>query len=195
VYLKRRGDDVVVTKMPTRLGPFGNRRRASIAARALAVDDLERLVDGGPLPRLRERLIHLSESLRYEEAARLRDRIEALEHVVDRLRRLEELRTMEASLIAPAAEPGWRKAFFVCAGGVRAVRPLPPGAGARLEVEAGLALCRAATEPETLTAAQAEDLVLVHGFVRRPPPELTVLPLDTEAIVGHLRGGWLREAA
>jgi len=28
-----------------------------------------------------------------------------------------------------------------------------------------------------LTAEQAEDLLLIDGFVRRPPPELKVLPL------------------
>jgi DNA polymerase III subunit epsilon len=187
VYLKRRGDEFVVTKTATELGPITSRRKASLAARALAsctAEELDRLLDGGPLPRLRARLSHLAESLRYEEAARLRDRIEALEHVVERLRRLERLRGLEACLVAPAAEAGWQKAFFVSGGAVRAVRSLPPGAGARLEVEAGLAACRAAGRRlgETLAPDQAEDLLLLDGFVRRPPPELAVLPLDAERI-------------
>ena len=79
LYLRRRGDDFVVTKTPTELGPIGSRRQAALAARALSAatpDELERLLDGGPLPRLRQRLLDLSESLRYEEAARLRDRID-----------------------------------------------------------------------------------------------------------------------
>ena len=97
---------------------------------------------------------------------------------------------MELCLIAPAGEPGWRKAFFVCGGGVCAVRSLPPGAGARLEIEAGLALCRAARGQagETMTPEQAEDLLLLDGFVRRPPPELAVLPLDAGRITAHLTG-------
>jgi DNA polymerase-3 subunit epsilon len=193
VYLKRRGEDFVVTKTATRLGPITSRRRASLAARALAsstADELDGLLQCGPLPRLRARLLHLAESLRYEEAARLRDRIEALEQVLERLRRLEQLQTMEACFIAPALEPGWRKAFFVSGGGVCAVRPLPPGAGARLEIETGLALCRIARERrgEALTPEQAEDLLLLDGFVRRPPPELSVLPLDGERITAHLIG-------
>ena len=149
------------------------------------------------MPRLRERLAHLAECLRYEEAARLRDRIEALEHVVERLRRLERLRSMELCLVAPAGDPGWRKAFFVSGGEVCAVRPLPPGAGARLEVEAGLALCRTARlrAGDTLTPEQAEDLLLIDGFVRRPPPELAVLPLDAGLITSHLAGNRLRRAA
>ena len=200
VYLKRRGEDFVVSKTATPLGPIGSRRRASLAARALASstsEELDDLLRGGPLPRLQARLSHLAECLRYEEAARLRDRIEALEHVLDRLRRLERLRALEACLIAPAVDPGWRKAFFVCGGEVCAVRPLPPGAGARLEVDAGLALCRTARERtgDTLAPHQAEDLLLLDGFVRRPPPELAVLPLDSERITAHLTGSRLRRAA
>jgi DNA polymerase-3 subunit epsilon len=198
VYLRRRGEDVVVTKTPTPLGPIGSRRKASLAARALASSTTEELADirqGGPLPRLRARLAHLAECLRYEEAARLRDRIEALEQIVERLRRLDELRRLEVCLLAPAGEPGWRRAFFVSRGAVRAVRTLPPGAGARLEVEAGVALCRGATAPDTLTAAEAEDLMLLDGFVRRPPPELAVLPLDADEIAAHLDGRRLRSAA
>jgi DNA polymerase III subunit epsilon len=193
VYLRRRGEDFVVSKQPSALGPITSRRRASLAARTLASstpEELDRLLGGGPLPRLRARLSYLAENLRYEEAARLRDRVEALEHVVERLRRLEQLQRVEVCLIAPATEPGWRKAFFVCGGEVCAVRTLPPGAGARLEIDAGLARCRAARAgaEEVLTPEQAEDLVLLDGFVRRPPPELAVLPLDAGRIAAHLNG-------
>jgi DNA polymerase-3 subunit epsilon len=191
VYLKRRGEDFVVTKIATPLGPIGSRRKASLAARALALstpEELDDLLQDGPLPRLQARLSHLAENLRYEEAARLRDRIEALEQVLERLRRLERLCRLELCVIAPAIEPGWRKAYFVCGGGVCAVRSLPPGGGERLEIEAGLALCRAARERGggALTPDQAEDLLLLDGFVRRPPPELALLPLDAGRITAHL---------
>ena len=85
VYLKPRGDDFVVTKTATarsdREPPQSVARR-----RALAMSTTEELEtpDGGPLPRLRARLDDLAESLRYEEAARLRDRIEALDQVLSR---------------------------------------------------------------------------------------------------------------
>jgi len=117
--------------------------------------------------------------------------------VLERLRRLGQLRKVELCLIAPGLEPGWRKAFFVCGGGVCAIRSLPPGPGARLEVEAGLAICRAAREAggQILTGEQAEDLLLLDGFVRRPPPELAVLPLDAERIMAHLAGTRLPRAA
>jgi DNA polymerase-3 subunit epsilon len=200
LYLRPRGDDFVVSKTPSPLGPIASRRRASLAARALAgctPEELERLREGGPLPRLQARLARLAEDLRYEEAARLRDRIEALEHVVDRLRRLERLRQLEVCLIAPMTEPGLQKAFFVSGGRIRAVRTLRPGAAAKLEIGAGLALCRGAKdEPEgPMTPEQAEDLLLVDAFVRRPPPELAVLPLDADRITTHLERQHLRRAA
>ena len=200
VYLRPRGDDFVVSKAPSPLGPIAGRRRASLAARALSSctpEELERLREGGPLPRLRARLADLADSLRYEQAARLRDRIEALEHVVDRLRRLERLRKLEACLITPALEPGWQKAFFVSEGEIRAVRTLRPGAAAKLEIGAGLAICSEARDvaQEPMTPEQAEDLLLIDGFVRRPPPELAVLPLDVDRIMAHLDRRHLRRAA
>jgi len=200
VYLRRRGEEFVVSKKPGPLGPIGSRRRASLAARALAScteAELDALLRGGPLPRLRARLAHLAESLRYEEAARLRDRIEALEHVVERLRRLDRLRRLELCLLAPAVEPGRLRAFFVSGGAVQTVRSLQPGAAANLEIEAGLALCRAAGDRagDPLTPNEAEDLLLLDGFIRRPPPELAVLPLDAGRITAHLAGRRFARAA
>jgi DNA polymerase III epsilon subunit family exonuclease len=185
VYLQRRGDDFVVTKTPRVLGPIGSRRQAGLAARALSgatPDELEQLLLGGPLPRLHQRLADLAECLRYEEAARLRDRIKALEHVLERLRRLEQLRRLDACVIAPALDPGWRKAFFVRAGALCAVRPIPPGPGARLELNAGLTIARhIARNREPLTSGQAEDMLVIGGFIDRPPPEVEVISLGLEA--------------
>jgi hypothetical protein len=165
VYLKRRGEDFVVTKTPTELWPIGSRRQASLAARALSAateKELDALLLGGPLPRLRERLVHLSDNLRYEEAARLRDRIEALEKVSERLRRLNRLRRLETCLVVPALEPHLRKAFVVSGGRIR-IQVLSPGQQP--------AISREPLEGP-LSPEQAEDLLLVDAFLRRPPPEL-----------------------
>lgn len=188
VYLRLRGDRVVVSSQPGPLGPVGSRRRAERAARALegaSEDEFAGLLGGGPLPRLRRRLRDLSESLRYEDAARLRDRIRALERVVGELAALERLRATRACLLAPASEPGFTWAAFVSAGRVVETRTLPPGAGAALELRAGLAAARAA-EP-SLAPEDAEVLLLLGTFLRRPPPELAVAPLEEEAILAALR--------
>jgi DNA polymerase-3 subunit epsilon len=190
VYLRRRGDTIVLSSSPTPLGPIRGRRRAERAARALqgaTEDELERLIAGAPLPRLRRRLSDLATSLRYEDAARLRDRIAALEAVIRDLERLRRLREERRCLVAPAAEPGWRRAVFVAGGRVCAVRSLPPGAGARLEVELGLSAVRDAEAIGPSYAPEdADELLLVGEFMRRPPPELQVLPLDPAVICAQL---------
>jgi hypothetical protein len=73
---------------------------------------------------------------------------------------------------------------FVARGRVAAARTLPPGAGAALEVRAGLAAARAAEPSES--AEDAEELLLLGSFLRRPPPELAVLPLEERAILAAL---------
>ena len=191
VYLRRRGEAIVVSATPGRLGPIKSSRRAHLAARALqsaTPEELEALPQGdGPLPRLRTKLADLSECLRYEDAARLRDRIAALEEVLRTLRMLEALRTRELCLLVPAPEPGRTRALFVAGGRVCSVRPVPRGPGARLEVEAGAAAARAASAgPPPVDPESADELLVISGFVRRPPPELTVLPLEVEAIVRAL---------
>lgn len=190
VYLRRRGDGFVVTAKPSELGPIRGRRRAERAARALggaSERELALLLSCGPLPRLRRRLADLAASLRYEDAARLRDRIAALEAVVGQLGRLERLRAERRCLVVPATEPGWRRAFFVAGGRVCAARTLPPGSGARLEIEAGLAVAREALgEPPSHAPEHADELMVVHEFLRRPPPELRILPLDADVIWAQL---------
>jgi len=175
LYLRRRGDGIVVTPTPTELGPIRSRRRAELAARALTgatEQELERLSEGGPLPRLRARLRGLSECFRYEDAARLRDRIVALEQVAGELAELERLRRAELCLVVPAVEPGFRRAFFVARGRVATARTLPPGPGAALELEAGIAEAR--SRGVSTAAEDADELLLVASFLRRPPPELEV---------------------
>jgi DNA polymerase-3 subunit epsilon len=178
LYLARRGDRIVVSSNPSPLGPIRSRRRAELAARALqgaSESELGLLSSGGPLPRLRAKLRDLAECLRYEDAARLRDRIAALEQVVRDLAELERLRAARLCLIVPAVERGFRRAVFVSAGRVAAVRTLPHGPALRIEVEAGLAEASAAEA--SVAPEDADELLLLGSFLRRPPPELEVVRL------------------
>jgi DNA polymerase III epsilon subunit family exonuclease len=190
VYLRRRGDGIVVSSKPGELGPIRSRRRAELAARALGgatERELALLSSGGPLPRLRTKLTDLAECLRYEDAARLRDRIRALEAVIADLARLDRLRETGCCLLVPALEDGFTKAYFVAGGRIAASRTVPPGAGAALEIRAGLAAAREAqASPVFLDPVSADELELVDGFIRRPPPELAVAPLDERTILATL---------
>ncbi|MBM3676695.1 MAG: hypothetical protein FJW96_02270, partial [Actinobacteria bacterium] len=124
----------------------------------------------------------LAASQRFEDAARLRDRVAALEEVVAAVARLDRLRQLRACLLVPALEPGFTQAFFVVNGRVAARRPIPPGGGAISEALAGLADALAC-EP-SLAPEHADELLLVDQVMRRPPPELRVCPLDAHAIAG-----------
>src|SRR6186997_2352896 len=92
VYLRRRGAGWCVTDAPGPYGPLKSRKRAQSAARALGDWDGE---PAAALPVLRRKLKRLSAELRFEDAARLRDRIAALEEVVASLAELDRLRSLE----------------------------------------------------------------------------------------------------
>ncbi len=183
VWLRRRGDEVVASTSPPSnsllQGPLRSRRTAQLAARALVADELADPAQA--LPRLRRRLAELADARRFEDAARLRDRLQALERVCRELQRLSWLRELERCLLVPAAEPGYVRAYFVAGGAIRAERTLPPGGGAALEVEAGLAATRRASN--SLLQAMEDEVALVGTFLRRPPPELRSVPLEREAIL------------
>jgi DNA polymerase-3 subunit epsilon len=183
VWLRKRGDSVVASSQASPLGPIRSRRRAQLAARALQPDELDH--PARALPRLRRRLAELADARRYEDAARLRDRIDALEHVCRELDRLVRLRAVNRCLVAPAAEPGHTRAFFVAGGRVAAERTLPPGGGAHLEIEAGLAAARRALTQEE--PGDLDELHLVGTFLRRPPPELAIVALEKDAILAAAR--------
>jgi DNA polymerase-3 subunit epsilon len=179
VYLARRGDRWAVVSEPGPLGPLRSRSRARLAARAL--DGFEGDEPAAALPGLRARLRRLARDLRFEDAARLRDRLAALEEVVERLQELDRLRRSTLCLLAPAREQGYRRAFFVAGGRIAAVRTVPSGPGGRLEVEAGLA--EAALVEPSFAPEDADELLIVAGFLRRPGPELRIVPLDAAEIL------------
>jgi DNA polymerase-3 subunit epsilon len=183
VWLRKRGDGVVASSQATAVGPIRSRRKAQLAARALLAEELER--PAAALPRLRRKLAALSEARRFEDAARLRDRLEALEHVCRDLDRLARLTALERCLVVPATEPGHARALFLAGGRVAAERTLPPGGGAHLEVEAGLASARRACASEK--PVDVDELFLVARFLRHPPAEMTIVPLERDAILAAAR--------
>jgi DNA polymerase III epsilon subunit family exonuclease len=169
VYLRRRGDSVVCSAQPGELGPLTSRRRAQLAARALQGVEWETLEDA--LPKLRAKLKRLAHDLRFEDAARLRDRIAALEDAAREIRRMQQLRRLEVCLVAGG------RAIWVARGQVVCIRPW--GGTSGLEWQAGLAAV-ARAEP-TLAPEAADDLRVLAAFIRRPPPELSVVRLAHSA--------------
>jgi hypothetical protein len=173
--VRRRGDTVVCSAQPNELGPLTSRKRAQLAARALQGVEWETLEDA--LPKLRAKLKRLARDLRFEDAARLRDRIDALEEAAREIRRMQQLRQMQVVLVAGG------RAVWVAKGQVVSVRPW--GGASGLEWQAGLAAV-ARAEP-TLAPEAADDLRVLATFIRRPPPELQVIRLAHSA-------GWIGSA-
>jgi DNA polymerase III epsilon subunit family exonuclease len=177
-YLERRPDRWAVVSSPTRFGPIASKRRAQLAARALGDFDGDDI--SSVLPALRAKLPRLARDLRFEDAARLRDRVAALDEVAARVAEFDRLRAQELCVLAPAREPAFWRAFFVARGRVT-VRSVPRGAAGRLEIEAGLAA--AANGEQTLAPEGAADLLVVAGYLRRPPPELRIVGLRATEIL------------
>ncbi len=177
-YLERRADRWRVVATPTRFGPIASKRRAQLAARALGDFDGDDLRSA--LPPLRARLPRLASALRFEDAARLRDRIEALDDVSERVAELDRLRTLELCILAPAREPGFWRAFVVARGRV-AQRCVPRGAAGRLEIEAALA--EASHGDLSLAPEDAANLLVVATAMRKPSPEVRIVSLDVAEIL------------
>ena len=173
VYLRRRGDTVVCTATPGPLGPIKSRRRGQLAARALQGVDWQTLDDA--VPKLQQKLRRLAREQRFEDAARLRDRIAALEQVAGEIARLEHLRSLAVCVVAPDGQVG-RRGFYIAKGQIVCIRPFHGAHG--LEWQAGLA---AVARAEASLAPEATDeLLVVAGFLRRPPPELEVVFLHSQ---------------
>jgi hypothetical protein len=103
----------------------------------------------------------------------VRDRLRALEDLLRFVHRLDRLRQMRCCLVVPSADQGYARGIFVAGGRIADIRTL----SSDLEVDAGLAACER-PGPEDL-----DELSLVGTFLRRPPPELRVAPLERAAIL------------
>ena len=183
VYLRRRGDSIVCSVKPSPVGPLRSRARARLAARALRVEEVDH--PARALPRLRARLRDLVECRRFEDAARLRDRIAAVEDVVRSVQRIERARRTRCCVIVPSTEPGRARGIFVANGRIADIRTL----ASPLEVDAGLAAAERTAEEDL------DELMLVQTFLRRPPPELRVAPLERDAILRLVQSHWWMSAS
>ena len=178
-YLMQRGARWVVGTEPGPHGPIKSRNRARLVARAL--DGFEGDDPADALPALRARLRRLACDLRFEDAARVRDRVKALEEATAQFGELDRLRALSVCLLTPAREAGFRRAFFITSGRLAAVRTVPAGPAGRIEVEAGIA--EAALTETSFAPEDADVLMLVGGFIRRPGPELRIVSLDAAEIL------------
>ena len=179
VYLARRGERWAVVTEPGPYGPLRSKRRASLAARAL--DGFEGEDLAGALPALRARLRRLARDLRFEDAARTRDRLTALEEVG------REDRGARTAAPGEPVRPGARassQAFGAPSSSRRdESRPCGRSPGAGGSARGGGGLAEAALSAPSFAPEDADELLVIAGFLRRPGPELRVVSLDAAEIL------------
>ena len=112
--------------------------------------------------------------------------MQGLEDVVAALEELERLRRLRVCVVVPAREPGFVRTYALSGGRVASTRLVPRSADARAETAALLADADAA--PASRAPEDADELRLVASFLRRPPPELRVVPLEPDAIRAVVAG-------
>ena len=152
VYLRRRGDDFVVTKKATELGPIPSRRRAALAARALAA-----ATAGRARTSPRGRPAAASPSAARAARRRLPLRGSGTATRPDRRARAGRRAACAGSRSCthstlpdrPCARARLAEGVLRLRRRICAVRSLPPGAGARLQIDGALALCQAARRSGT----------------------------------------------
>ena len=126
--------------------------------------------DGGATAALRRRMAALGAQRRYEQAAELRDQLEALEAVRLRLARLRRAVAVSGVLLAADVDQRFVQAFACAGGRVVARRRLPRGGDAQLECEPLVAALRAAlsASPCPLAPDQADAARLIAAAFARP---------------------------
>ena len=180
VYLQRRGDGWATVTTPGPLGPLTSRNRARACARALEGFGGEH--PAAAVPALRAKLRRLARDLRFEDAARVRDRLAALEHAVERIAELERMRALQRvrarrprSSRASGARSWSREAGLRASGRSRP----EAGAGSRWQPRSP----RRRSRTPSFGPEDADALLVVSQFLRRPGPELRIVELDAEAIL------------
>ena len=185
VYLARKAKGWSVVSEPGPYGPFRSKHRAQLAVRAL--EGFESDDPAAAIPAGRGKLRRLAQQQRFEDAARFRDRLSALEEAVARVDELERLRRLQVCVLAPSREHGFQRALLVTGGRVAAIRTIPVGSGTSHELHTALAEITLVTNchlsSPSYTPEDADALLVLAQFLRRPGPELRVVPLDAERIL------------
>ncbi|MDX6593026.1 MAG: polymerase subunit epsilon [Gaiellales bacterium] len=140
--------------------------------------------DGGAAVGLRMRMAAHAADRRFEEAAELRDRLDAFDSVARRLARLRSAAARSGVLLASNIDDRFVHAFACTGGRVVARRRLPRAGDAMLEAEPLVAALREAlAQPAaTLAADQADVATVVAAAFSRPGRDVVAIPIRRDAV-------------
>ena len=137
---------------------------------------------GEELSRIRARMAALSAERRFEQAAELRDQLDALESVQRSLRRLERAAARRGIVLAADVDDRFVQAFACTGGRVVARRRIPRAGDGVLEI-APLAASLAAVapvRPAALEPDQADTAHVIAAALARPSRDLAVVKIDND---------------
>jgi DNA polymerase III subunit epsilon len=130
-----------------------------------------------PVRALRARMCALRDQLRYEEAASVRDQLDALDATRRALERLRRARRHRGVLLAADLDPRFVQAFACAGGRVVARRRLPRAGDGALEIAALLrALEAAGAGEEPLEPAEADAAGVLAAAFARPGRLVRAVP-------------------
>ena len=141
--------------------------------------------DGGTVASgLRMRMAALGADRRFEEAAQLRDQLEALERVRSALGRLRAAAARSGVLLAADTDDRFVQAFACAGGRVVGRRRLPRAGDAALECAPLIAPLRTAlaARPAPLRPDQADVAHLIAAAFARPGRSVVAVPLGPDAV-------------
>jgi DNA polymerase-3 subunit epsilon len=136
------------------------------------------------LAELSERRDALAEDLRFEDAAWLRDRIRALEHVVAVQRRLRSVASRNLAIVAPSVEPHARELFCIhrgqLVGQTRMTRQTHLGTIARA-LETAFTDDGLGADAGPIAREKVDEMHLLDTWLQRNDDRLTVIQVDAGA--------------
>jgi excinuclease ABC subunit C len=143
--------------------------------------------DVSALEELKRTMNAASSSLEFERAAALRDKLETLRWLNDRLERLRHARNCHSFIYPVPAEGGEDRWYLIRRGCVRAVLPAPCdrpcSRSAAARIEALFSAASAWSEPTT--AEQLDGVLLVASWFHRHPEERARTLRPEEAVAAY----------
>ena len=126
----------------------------------------------------------LAEDLRFEDAAWLRDRLRALEHVITVQRRLQSVASRNLAIVAPSLQPNARELFCIrrgqLAGQTRLTRLTRRGTIART-LDSVFLTPEDADDGSRIAREKVDEMHLLDQWLRRNDDRLTVIQVDPDA--------------
>lgn len=139
----------------------------------------------------------LAEDLRFEEAARLRDQLRALEWVVSVQRRLDSVAARNLAIVAPSLQAGAREVFWIRRGqlvGQALVTRQTRLATVTRALEQAFPPATPAEDSATIAREKVDEMHLLDTWLQRNDERLTVVPVhpgspgsSAEAILAAVR--------